>query len=59
MHLAPLLTTENLEVLQEAERRLGKPEAVSTVSAPGLSNKKQNQGNRKSKQSTYNKYFYN
>jgi len=55
MHLAPLLTAEKLNVLEEAERRLTSSGAVSTVPVPSKVNKK-SQGTRVTKRQLYNKY---
>ncbi len=58
MHLAPLLKAENLNLLEEAERRLTNPGAVSTAPAPSKDRGKKQQGARKTKRDIYNKYFH-
>lgn len=54
IHLSPLLPTERLNVLVEAERRLKNTGAVSTVPVPS----KQIRKITNTKQHRFNKYFY-
>lgn len=56
MHLAPLLTSENLEVLEDVEREL-KNGGVSTHPANSPKKKKNNQGTRVTKKQIYNNYL--
>lgn len=59
MHLSGFLTQDKLNLIEEAERRLVAPGGVSTTPVPPSSEKKKRtQGNRPTKQSRYNKYFF-
>jgi hypothetical protein len=56
MHLTPLMTAENLATLEEAERRLEKSGAVSTI--PAKLPQKKTRGKCATKQELFNKYYY-
>lgn len=55
--LAPVLTPEKLQVLEEAGRRLTKPGGVSTAPEPSNKVRKKSQGNRTTKKQVFNKYY--
>jgi hypothetical protein len=56
MHLAPLMSSENSAIMEEAVKRLESNGAVSTD--PANHQTKKSQGKRRTKQELFNKYYY-